>query len=494
MTTTKFREHKTNILFKKITIFTLVFSLSALIFPAFSENKSSVTPIKSEKITPLILDPNAPVIPLMVDRPLTLEKDLSAEDANAYLQNLLEAQAKLIHHVKVLQARIERTEARSAANTNKIKGNIQENRVQNATLNSIAQRTTVSGYAEMGGRVFSNAPLTGEFLGAKGDGNLFDLRRVNLRTNVQFTKKASWYAEVEYEDAGADFVGLEESAFTYAHRPWLNVRSGLMLPNLTWTNVNHDGPSRLLVDRPLVDQLVIPSTYRDLGVGIYGTLPISKKRPIKYDLMVLNGFTDLISSGQRTGMPVASSPSFKGLRNLRPHRTANNKHLRDNNDNKAIFGRIDVQPIKNMNIGIASLFQKYDVRSSKDLWLLSGDFRYKVKRFSLLAEFANANFERGKGMNSQGIRFTQFPSNVRGYYVQAAYDLSKKMKGILAYNAVNLDSSLAGTTYRRMSAGVRYNLYKQVFLKGEYQATLSPSRFKDKHMSNALLTQLTFSF
>ncbi len=478
-------------------LFTFFTSLVLLLTQGlgFAEAPSPTsTEISAKTMGSLTLDPEEPVIPLVVDRPAFLEKDLSLEAANAYLENLLEAQAKLINHVRVLQARIERTEARSSANTNKIKDNIQENKIQNATLNSVARRTTISGYAEMGARAFSNAPGTGEFLGAKGDGNLFDFRRVNIRTNVQFTKKASWYAEVEYEDAGADFVGLEESVFTYAYKPALNIRSGLMLPNLTWTNVNHDGPKRLLVDRPLVDQFVIPSTYRDLGVGIYGTLPISKKRPIKYDLMVLNGLTDLISSGQGAGMPVASSPSFKGLRNLRPHRTANNNHFRDNNDNKAVFGRVDVQPVKNMNIGVASMYQKYDARSSKDLWILSGDARYKVKKFSFLAEFANASFERGKGMNSQGLLFTQYPSNVRGYFVQGAYDITKKLKGILAYNAVNLDSSLAGTTYRRMSAGLRYNLYKKVFLKGEYQATLAPARFKDKHMSNALLTQLTFSF
>jgi hypothetical protein len=40
------------------------------------------------------------------------------------------------------------------------------------------------------------------------------------------------------------------------------------------------------VERPIVEQIVIPATWRELGVGFYGEL---RKLPVNYSIAVVNG-------------------------------------------------------------------------------------------------------------------------------------------------------------------------------------------------------------
>lgn len=441
------------------------------------------------------MDPNTPSFPAAMETPIANPGKLSLEEAKDQLQDMLDVQKTMMQQIQVLQARIENAETETADTRQQMQALANTTQQQAGAIDTLSQRVRVSGYGEMGWRMFTHAPRTDEYLEADGgDGNLFDLRRINLRYNVQFTEKASWYGEVEMEDAGLDEISVEESAFNYSYKPWLNFRAGLLIPQLTYTNVNHDGPARLLVDRPLVDQFVVPSTYRDLGAGIYGFVPLKKHGAFNYDLMVLNGFTDIIDAGATAGSPVSSTIDFNGLRRIRPSRDANNDRFRDNNDNKAVYARLGYTPFPGLEIGVAAHTGKYDEADSKNLTILSGDLQYRYKRFSLLAEYANALFQRGNGLNSQGIAYSLFPTSTNGYFVQAAYDLTQKLKAIAAYNLVDFDEGQNGNTMQRVSLGLRYNPYKRVFFKTEYQLTTGRSRFYDEHTSNALLTQITFAF
>jgi hypothetical protein len=126
---------------------------------------------------------------------------------------------------------------------------------------------------------------------------------------------------------------------------------------------------------------------------------------------------------------------------------------------------------------------------------MSGDLQYRYKKFALLAEYADAIFKRGGGISSEGIPYNAFPSSVNGYFVQASYDIRPKWTAVAAWNSVNLDNSHSGNIVRRFSAGLRYNIVSNVFLKMEYQFTTPRSQFSgDERFSNALLTQVTFAY
>ena len=51
-------------------------------------------------------------------------------------------------------------------------------------------------------------------------------------------------------------------------------------------NVYHEPPTFNGVDRPAVDTYVIPSTWREAGVGIFGEL----REGVRYQLYLVNGF------------------------------------------------------------------------------------------------------------------------------------------------------------------------------------------------------------
>ncbi|HEX6835872.1 MAG TPA: hypothetical protein VF334_04830, partial [Polyangia bacterium] len=81
--------------------------------------------------------------------------------------------------------------------------------------------------------------------------------------------------EFEVEQAFLDYL---------AWKP-LNFRAGVIIIPMGIINVYHEPPTFNGVDRPLTDTLVIPSTWREPGAGIFGGW-----RGFLYQAYVVNGF------------------------------------------------------------------------------------------------------------------------------------------------------------------------------------------------------------
>jgi hypothetical protein len=263
----------------------------------------------------------------------------------------------------------------------------------------------------------------------------------------------------------------------------------------TTTAMNHDAPLRLLVDRPLVDQMIIPSTYSDLGVGLTGVLPVGRRSAMNYEFDVVNGFTDTFGSAG-SGQRVSSNVEYQGLRDLRPGEHIISDQGRDNNSNKLVFGRVGFSPFPGLQMAVSGSTSKLDSSNRVGLTMLTGEIMYRLKKWSFLAEYANAMINnKANGLSSQGVAYKQFPGSLSGYFVQAAYDIAPKWTAISAFNYVNLDKGASGNSQERISLGVRYNPFNNVYLKTEYQFSTPRSQFNSgqERYSNALLTQLTFS-
>lgn len=446
-------------------------------------------------LEPVEVDPRMPVIPLAAARTVDMD-NMTLDEAKEALSSLIKAQEKMMGQMQVLQARIEQTEAITAQNQQAIQANAQQQANDASMLKTLAHRAYLTGYVEQGWRAYSHAPRLEEYLDANGkNGNTYDLRRVVLRPRVNFTDKASWYGELEVEDAFHEVI-IEESVFNYAYKPWLNLKSGLMILPYTYTSVNHDGPLRLLVDRPLVDQFVIPSTYQDLGVGVSGMVPVGRRGGFNYEMDVVNGLTDTFAPAGDPTHRVSSSIDYNGLRDLRPGEGIANDHFRDNNRNKMIVGRLGYSPFPGLQMGISGSTGKLDQNNHVGANIISGDLQYRLKKFSLMAEYANALINNNKGgVSSLGVPYKLFPGGLNGYFVQLAYDITPKLTAISAFNHVNLDTDHNGNSMQRLSVGMRYNPFNNVYLKTEYQYTTPRSQFgADERPSNAILTQLTFSF
>ena len=54
--------------------------------------------------------------------------------------------------------------------------------------------------------------------------------------------------------------------------PKFNIRTGLLLIPMGFINEIHEGPTFHGNYRPMVEQVIIPTTWREVGVGVWGQL------------------------------------------------------------------------------------------------------------------------------------------------------------------------------------------------------------------------------
>lgn len=108
----------------------------------------------------------------------------------------------------------------------------------------------------------------------------FQTARINLTRNVlfvgyRFNSKITLLSEVEIENAVVDADGGEISVEQCVIKFDLNrnnyLLAGLFLPRIGIMNENHLPTTYYSNDRYIVEQLVIPSTWRELGIGYYGS-------------------------------------------------------------------------------------------------------------------------------------------------------------------------------------------------------------------------------
>jgi len=118
-----------------------------------------------------------------------------------------------------------------------------------------------------------------------------DLRRFVLGFGHRFDERLSFMSEVELEHAVASAtdrgeVEVEQAYLNYQVRDALNVKGGLFLIPLGILNETHEPPTYYGVERNEVETRIIPTTWRELGVGVHGLLGQSWR----YDAGVTTGF------------------------------------------------------------------------------------------------------------------------------------------------------------------------------------------------------------
>lgn len=122
------------------------------------------------------------------------------------------------------------------------------------------------------------------------------LERAVLFVGHQFNSKIAFFSELELENAKAG-IGQENNGFTgeiafeqaylrFNLNPRQYLVAGLFTPRIGLLNENHLPVNFNGVERPLVEQVVIPATWRELGVAFYGRL---RQLPINYSIAIVNG-------------------------------------------------------------------------------------------------------------------------------------------------------------------------------------------------------------
>jgi hypothetical protein len=328
-----------------------------------------------------------------------------------------------------------------------------------------SETTTVGGYGEVHYTNVTGPSTPGEI----------NVRRFVVYLAHTFSERLAFRSELEVEDAKIEGgepggeVALEQLYLDYTFSPAITLRTGLVLPPVGIVNETHEPPTFNGVDRPLFDQDVLPTTWRELGAGVVGTLPGSSG--LSYRVYLVNGLRadgfDAVS-GIRGGRQEGKEASFA---------------------NPSLTGRLEwVRP----GLRVGGSFW-YGGSANQDpalgtgtfdnaVALFTADARYDVGPLMFRGVVANISIADADRINA--AYGNQVGSRIAGGYVEAGYNLlsaiapasSQRLNAFLRHerfdtqadvpDGVIQDESLA----RRITTfGLSYKPVYNVVFKGDYQ-------------------------
>jgi len=136
--------------------------------------------------------------------------------------------------------------------------------------------------------------------------------RMVLFVGHKFNKRILLFSEIEFEDAGVKegsatgSVSLEQLFFKFNLDANNYLTTGLFIPRIGISNENHLPTTINGADRPYVEQNIIPTVWREIGVGYYGTT--DRIPGLNYSLALITG---LNSAGFTNGTGI-SDGRFSG--------------------------------------------------------------------------------------------------------------------------------------------------------------------------------------
>jgi hypothetical protein len=286
-----------------------------------------------------------------------------------------------------------------------------------------APKATVGGYTDLQFNAMSGPNLDSRTR------NTFNQLRMIPFIYADITDRIKFATEIEFERGGPNNnqadgeVKLEFAQIDYLFNETINFRAGIILVPVGKFNLLHDTPLNDLADRPMVSRLIIPSTWSDTGVGLYGTLYPSSLSKLDYEFYVVNGM-----QGQNGASASVSPSDQNGLRNVR------GSFARDPGDHKSVVGRVAFSPMLGIEVAGSGYYGVWNnkgaggVNNRDDkMGIYALDWTLQRGPFEIIGEAA---WSRIEGTQVAGSFVPKGPVGMMGYYIQGNYhfmpDILKK--------------------------------------------------------------------
>jgi hypothetical protein len=241
-----------------------------------------------------------------------------------------------------------------------------------------------------------------------------DFHRFVLLFGHSFSDRIKFWSELEVEHSlveGGEEGGelaLEQAYLDFLIKPKFNIRAGMLLSPVGIVNERHEPPSFNGVERPAVETLIIPTTWRELGFGFTGDLGRGF-RYRAYLMSSLDASRFTAESGITEGRTKGLDSSFR---------------------NPAKVGRLEYAGIRRLTLG-TSFYSGHTGFNLNGLnprvTLAEFDGRYSYRRFDLRGIFANTWISRAGELNTRlENQFGHNPniaSQMRGYYVEPGFHI-----------------------------------------------------------------------
>jgi hypothetical protein len=242
---------------------------------------------------------------------------------------------------------------------------------------------------------------------------VLDFHRFVLLVTHAFNDRLRFVGELELEHAFVE--GLEEAGELELEQAYLdflitrgfNVRAGMVLVPVGIINERHEPPVFFGVERPLVDTVIIPTTWFETGVGVHGELGRGW-RYRAYVMAPLNAANFSADEGVRGGRQKGSEANI---------------------GRAAFTGRAEYVGIRRLTVGVSfwSGRSGFEFRPAFDVpvRLVETDARYSRGRLDLRGQLAYVSIENADRLNAVMGQHTGVSPNVaralRGFYLEGGY-------------------------------------------------------------------------
>ena len=312
-----------------------------------------------------------------------------------------------------------------------------------------------------------------------------DFLRAVLYVGYKFNDWILFNSELEFEHASTGKtrgeVSVEQAYVDFRLRDEIGVRAGTVLVPMGLQNEFHEPTTFSGVRRTSVEQNIIPSTWRENGVGVFGDLG-----PVSYRSYVVSGLQAMTNTG------VTGFSSSSGLRNGR------SSGAKSYAEDLASVTRLDYKPVPGVLVGGSFYVGQADqslIVHSVPVTLWEGHLKAEYGGAELRAMYAEGRVGNEDTVNiASGFTNaakTSVGSKLFGGYVEGAYDVLSVVKNGKGHylapffryerydTQADTPSAFANNPANsrvEYTAGLTYKPIPQVAVKADHQWMLNQAR------------------
>ncbi len=261
-----------------------------------------------------------------------------------------------------------------------------------------------------------------------------DVHRVVMFLGYKFNEKVSFVSEIEYEHVSE--VYIEQAYLKYKANENFNVLAGLMLVPMGIINEFHEPTTFYGVERPNVDSYIVPTTWREIGIGFSGKIDNAS---LKYQAYLFNGFKSYAAGA---GI-LRGTDGFRKGRQKGAESVVNSPNLST---------KLDYYGITGLRVGLSGYFGKTQTDDSSidastvGISMIGLDARYKYNNLELRGQYIHTNLTDTNDYNL--LTGKDLGSEMYGLYGEVAYSFNlkgvEKLTPFLRYEKYNTHASTAG--------------------------------------------------
>jgi hypothetical protein len=299
----------------------------------------------------------------------------------------------------------------------------------------------------------------------------FDMLRGVLYTGYKYNDKVLFNSEIEFEHGSTGSGGEASVEFAYLDfmvNPNMGVRTGLVLIPMGLVNEQHEPTTYLTARRSTVENAIIPTTWREMGAGVFG-----ETGPFSWRAYLVNSIRgDRFTAG--------------GIRGGRQ------KGANSQIENLALTGRLDWEPLQGTvlggsffagNTGQGSIANGEEVEGRLTLFDVHAETQFRGA--TLRGLWSRATIDDVAQLNAlQSLTGNRsIGESLGGWYVEAGYDLAtlmsfgeKSLTPYIRYEQLDTQRSVPNGFSRNPASeqkiftyGVQFRPIPQTVIKADYQ-------------------------